>query len=410
MRGNARTALAGRLFLVVTLALGVAATPLGAQERKPAGSWQELKSNTKGSFKRVGDKVQRYYAASPNLQTAVEGLQTAINVVVDSGSGEALPPGIGDLATILSNSPQLAKRALDDWLNNKIIEAITSGDRKREERYSAFRSCLGGDCADLNAILNPPPTPPPLHSGKPENIEVAPLVIFPKEIKEGESAMITVTFKTYVGGEVVVNLDAAGETLDKTQCIVPKLTPGTTNSCAFNRIFPIAGTFTIKAHARDGRSDGTGAATLIVTKKPPPLPQASSGNSGRLTGEGLELIWNVSGADVGERFFADRTWQAKGVITGQSVRFWGVLRASVPARLTTDSGMQAYISGPMGAGKKEVRWNGALGAPSPASREMPFDLTFDASAGQPVLVVASVNKVGGAADLLAISFQFMPKK
>lgn len=412
MRGNARTALAGRLLLVATLAPGVAATPLGAQERRPAGSWQELKSNTKGSFKRVGDKVQRYYAASPNLQTAVEGLQTAINVVVDSGSGEALPPGIGDLATILSNSPQLAKRALDDWLNNKIIEAIHSGDRKREDRYSAFRSCLGGDCADLNAILNPPPRPPPLHSGQPERLQIAPIVVFPKEITEGETARISVTLKTHVGGEVVLNLQAPGETLDKVQCRWPDVKPGESRSCDFNRIFPIAGSYKVMAHGRDARSDDTGATTLIVKKKAAPLspPQANSGNSGRLTGEGLELIWNVSGADVGERFFADRTWQAKGVITGQSVRFWGVLKVSVPPRLTTDSGMLAYISGPMGAGKKEASWNGGLGAPSPASHEMPFDLTFDAAAGQPVMVVASVNKVGGVADLLGISFQFMPKK
>ena len=410
MRGNALAIVAARLGFVVAVAFAIAASPLGAQERKPAGSWQELKSNTKGSFKRVGDKVQRYYADSPNLQTAVEGLQAAINVVVDSGSGEALPPGIGDLATILSNSPQLAKRALDDWLNNKIIEAISSGDRKREERYSAFRSCLRGDCADLNAILNPPPKPPPLHSGQLERLQIAPIEIFPKEVNEGETARITVALKTYVGGEVVVSLQAPGETLDTTRCVARDLTPGGTTSCAFNRIFPTAGTFTIKALARDNRSDDSAAAILVVKKKAPALPPASSANSGRLSGEGLELIWNVSGAEVGERFLADRTWQAKGVITGQSVRFWGVLRASVPPRLTTDSGMQAYISGPMGAGKKEAKWNGGLGAPSPASHEMPFDLTFDAAAGQPVMVVASVNKVGGAADLLAISFQFMPRK
>lgn len=400
----------GWIGLAAALAVGLAQSPVAAQERKPVGSWQELKKNTQGSFKRVGDKVDKFYKDSPNLQLTVEGLQTAISTVVDAGSGEALPPGIGDLATILNNSPELVKRGLDDWLNNKILDAINSGDRTREARYDAFRSCLRGDCAALNALLHPPPPPPGLHTGQPERVQIAPITIFPAQIAEGETVRITVSLKSVVGGEIVLKLDAPGETLDKVECRWPRVAPGATRSCEFNRLFPAAGTYKIMAHARDARSDDSTAATLVVTKKAPPPPQASAGNSGRLTGEGLELIWNVSGADVGERFFAERTWQAKGTVTGPSVRFWGVLRASVPPRLTTDSGMQAYISGPMGAGKKEMKWNGALGAPSPASHEMPFDLTFDATSGQPVAVAASVNKVGGVADLLAVNFQFAPRK
>lgn len=397
----------GCIAIAAALAVGLAA-PVAAQERKPVGSWQELKKNTQGTFKRVGDKADKYYKDFPNLQTTVEGLQTAISTVADAGAGEALPV-VGDLVGVLNNSPELVKRGLDDWLNNKILDAINSGDRTREARYDAFRSCLRGDCAALNALLHPPPPLPGLHTGQPERLQIAPISIFPTGIAEGESVRITVSLKTYVGGEVVLNLQAPGETLDKVQCRWASVPPGETRSCEFNRLFPTAGTYKIAAHARDARSDDSNAATLVVTKKPA-APQANTGNSGRLAGEGLELIWNVSGADIGERFFAERTWQAGGTITGPTVRFWGVMRASVPARLTTDSGMLAYIAGPMGSGKKEIKWNGVLGAPSPDSHEMPFDLAFDASSGQPVLVVASVNKVGGVADLLGISFQLSRKK
>ena len=138
--------------------------------------------------------------------------------------------------------------------------------------------------------------------------------------------------------------------------------------------------------------------------------QKGSGNSGTLTGDGMSLEWHVDGADVGERFFAERTWQAKGTITSTAVRFSGVMRASVPKGFSTHSGMKAYISLPMSSNKKDKDWNGELSSETGLSHEMPFDFTLDVRPGTPILVSASVNRVGGEADLLGVTFQFAPPR
>jgi hypothetical protein len=138
--------------------------------------------------------------------------------------------------------------------------------------------------------------------------------------------------------------------------------------------------------------------------------QKGSGPSGKITGDGMELEWHVSGADVGEHFFADRAWQAPGTVTSKTVRFWGVMRASVPSGMYTDTNMSAYISLPMSVDKKEVKWGSELSSKNGLSHELPFDLTLDVPPGKQVLLSASVNKVGGAADLLGVFFQFNAPK
>lgn len=129
---------------------------------------------------------------------------------------------------------------------------------------------------------------------------------------------------------------------------------------------------------------------------------------GKLTGDGMELEWQISGAETGGRFFADRTWQANGTVTAGSVRFSGILRVSVPGGLYTDASMSAYIAYPMGAGSKVVKWSGELSDAKGLSRELPFDLTLDALPGRSILVSASAGKTGGVSDLLAVTFQFAP--
>jgi hypothetical protein len=170
---------------------------------------------------------------------------------------------------------------------------------------------------------------------------------------------------------------------------------------------PPSGTWQDKRPAAKGGSWNP-AGIETAKKDATSAQQSNTGNSGRITGDGLELEWTVTGADVGPRFFADRTWQANGVVTSATVRFSGVMRASVPKGFVTNSSMSAYISLGMGANKKEAKWGGELGAEKGLSHEMPFDLTLEAPPGGTVLVSASVNKVGGASDLLGVFFQFSP--
>jgi hypothetical protein len=379
-----------------------------AQSSPPAGSWHTLKKNTTGTWKRVGDKAVDHYHASPNLQLTVEEGQTLLSLVIDAGAGEAIPV-VGDVAGAIMNSPEFVRTALDAWLANKIVDAIARNDKEREARMEAIRSCLKGDCAALNALLRPPPPQPGRHTGQPERAQIVSVTVLPSEIEEGQTARVSVTVRTMLGGDVTVDLQSPGERIGPTQRVFKDIGPGASVTGEFDQFFGKAGSFRLLALARDPHSDDAKDAMILVKAKQARPLNSKTGNSGTLTGDGLELIWNVSGADVGERFFADRTWQAKGVVTGASVRFWGVMRASVPARLTTDSDMSAYISGPMSAGKKQTQWKGTLGAPYASSHETTFDLSFEPAPGQAVLVSASVNKVGGAADLLGVMFQFDPK-
>lgn len=135
------------------------------------------------------------------------------------------------------------------------------------------------------------------------------------------------------------------------------------------------------------------------------VAQEGSGPSGVLKGDGLFLEWRVVGAEVGAHFYRDRTWQAPGAVTSTKVRFSGVMRASVPRSLYTDASMSAYISLPMGADKKEVKWRGELNGQGP-EHELAFDLVLEVPVGRPVLMAASVGKTGGTTDLLAVFFQF----
>ena len=67
-----------------------------------------------------------------------------------------------------------------------------------------------------------------------------------------------------------------------------------------------------------------------VAPKPSPSPTPAAGdNSGKLTGDGMDLEWSVGGAKVGARHYADLTWQANGTLTSKTVTFSGVMRASV---------------------------------------------------------------------------------
>jgi hypothetical protein len=136
--------------------------------------------------------------------------------------------------------------------------------------------------------------------------------------------------------------------------------------------------------------------------------QEGSGPSGKIEGNGLTLEWQISGVDVGQHFFADGAWQAKGTVTSGTVHFSGVMRASVDKGFYTNSGMVAYISLPWSQNKKEVTWNGELSDANGLSHELPFDLSLEVPPGTAVVLAASVNKVGGVADILGVSFSFDP--
>ena len=146
-----------------------------------------------------------------------------------------------------------------------------------------------------------------------------------------------------------------------------------------------------------------------ATPKPSPSPTAVAGgdNSGRLTGDGMELEWSVGGAKLGPRRYADLAWQANGTLTSKTVTLSGVMRASVPKNYATDAHMSAKIAIMFGD-KREVKWDGELSGGAGLSHELPFNLSLDVPEGKTVLVTAGVSKVGGVADVLAVAFTLTP--
>ena len=146
---------------------------------------------------------------------------------------------------------------------------------------------------------------------------------------------------------------------------------------------------------------------LIAVANPATAHAQQSGQSGRLEGNGMVLEWSISGADVGDMTYAERTWQASGTITSSTVRISGTMSAAVTPGAYTESGMQVYIVITGGA-PQEVKWNGELSDANGLSHEMPFNLSIEVPAGAGVQMAASVNMVGGVADLLAISVGLPP--
>ena len=149
------------------------------------------------------------------------------------------------------------------------------------------------------------------------------------------------------------------------------------------------------------------ASQVAPKPSPSPTPVAGGDNSGKLTGDGMELEWSVGGAKVGPRHYADLTWQANGTLTSKTVTFSGVMRASVPKGFATDAHMNAAIAIMFGD-KREVVWSGELSGGAGLSHELPFKLSLDVPPGKTILVTAGVSKVGGVADVLGVSFTLAP--
>ncbi len=130
----------------------------------------------------------------------------------------------------------------------------------------------------------------------------------------------------------------------------------------------------------------------------------TSGNSGKLMGDGLELEWTAGGADFGKPYFAERTWQASGTAKARTVTFSGVLRASVPKGFVTEASMSAYLAIPMGP-KKELSWRGELNGQAGLSQTLPFSFELEIPPGRTVLFSAGVSKTGGVTDMLGLLLQ-----
>jgi hypothetical protein len=84
-----------------------------------------------------------------------EGAKSIIeNVVLGT-----LPNPIGDLVTLVKNSPEIVKGALIVWLNRKMADAATEEDWTKFDRYSAFYDCFRGvSCDELKKLQNQPAT------------------------------------------------------------------------------------------------------------------------------------------------------------------------------------------------------------------------------------------------------------
>ena len=145
------------------------------------------------------------------------------------------------------------------------------------------------------------------------------------------------------------------------------------------------------------------APQLTPQPRPSPTGVAGGDNSGKLTGDGMELEWSVGGAKLGPRHYADLGWQANGTLTSKTVTFSGVMRASVPKGYATDAHMSARIAIVFGD-KREAKWDGELSGGAGLSHELPFNLSLDIPPGKTALLTASVSKVGGVADILAVTF------
>ena len=133
-----------------------------------------------------------------------------------------------------------------------------------------------------------------------------------------------------------------------------------------------------------------------------PAQAQESGQSGRLDAPGLILEWEISGAQVGERVLSGGGWEAKGTVTSGTVRFSGRMNAAVEAGYWTNSSMSAYLTLTTGANKQTVEWSGELSNEQGLSHELPFDLVIEVPPGTGVQMSASVNRVGGATDLLGL--------
>jgi hypothetical protein len=252
---TATTALA--LALAFCIAIPLAA---GAQTPAPSGTWNNLKKNTQGTWKRVKPKLEKYYEESPKLQATVEGVSS----VIENGVLDKVP--LGDAIGLVKDSPAYLKAGLTVWLQKKKNDAATAGDLDRADRYDAFLSCLYGDCGPLDTLrdrANGAKPPPP---GQPYQIKINSAVVLVPQIQEGESTRLTVSVTTIVGGDVTLELQSSGEPIGPVRYVV-KTQPGGSFSRDFNQIFPAAGNYRLLVLARDARSDTSARAYVVVAEK-----------------------------------------------------------------------------------------------------------------------------------------------
>ncbi|MBI5674307.1 MAG: PASTA domain-containing protein [Nitrospirae bacterium] len=92
---------------------------------------------------------------APTLEQLKEGIQTAL----EQAAGEALPPGVGDLVSAAKASPDVTKRALTAWLDQKIQKAVLDGNWDKVGRYQKFRDSIA--TGNPPAPSTPPSTPAP---------------------------------------------------------------------------------------------------------------------------------------------------------------------------------------------------------------------------------------------------------
>ncbi len=138
-------------------------------------------------------------------------------------------------------------------------------------------------------------------------------------------------------------------------------------------------------------------ATSTATSTTAGTTARGSGQSGRQELNGMVFEWSISGADVGDL----TRGEASGTITSSTVRISGKMSAGVTPGAYTESSMSAYIV-VSGGTPQEVKWHGELSDAKGLTHELPFDLSVDVPAGATVQMAASVNMVGGVADVLGI--------
>jgi len=81
-----------------------------------------------------------------------EQILAFIDAAASTAAAEFLPPGMGDIVSLMRNSPDIVKQGLREVLKKKMADAILDDDWDRVDRIHAFSSCLEGDCARLKQL------------------------------------------------------------------------------------------------------------------------------------------------------------------------------------------------------------------------------------------------------------------
>jgi hypothetical protein len=91
-------------------------------------------------------------ASNQEWENYIDAVVTGGKAAGETAAAEFLPPGVGDIAQALRNSPAITKTTLSEWLRAKMTKATIDDDMSAVDRYQAFYTCLNGDCSRVQAL------------------------------------------------------------------------------------------------------------------------------------------------------------------------------------------------------------------------------------------------------------------